>query len=81
MQLQPDDRYAVLQIGDQLIQVEAELAAYIRTESDARGVSLTDVYYEEMREQELDIQAAQTSLAEVESPTNYSDFRRELGLR
>lgn len=81
MQLQPDDRYEVLQLGSQLIQVEVELAAYIRTEATARGVPLSDVYYEEIREQELDLQAAQESLSEAESPINYSDFRSELGLR
>lgn len=48
MQLQPDDRYEVLQIGDQLILVEVELAAYIRAEAAARGASVASIYDEEM---------------------------------
>lgn len=48
MKLPIDDRYEVMQIGDQLIQVEVELAAYIRTESATRGVSVASIYNEEM---------------------------------
>lgn len=48
MQLPPEDRYEVLQIGSKLIQIEAELAAYIRDEAAARGVSLASIYDEEM---------------------------------
>lgn len=48
MQLRSDDRYEVLQIGDQLIQVEIDLAQYMRYEAASRGVSIAVIHQEEM---------------------------------